>query len=110
MKRVITIKLGSSFSLPIIVLASDDSDVDNLLIENISSQIRTDNDDFAEDLVVELSPTTEGTVIVSSPDTSEWPLENLYLDVRYVINDVIKFTDTIVIKVVKQQTIPLIGD
>lgn len=46
MKRIITLKRGSTFSLPIIVLASDDPDVDNLLIENISSQIRTDNDDF----------------------------------------------------------------
>lgn len=110
MKRVITIKRGSSFSLPIVVLASDDPDVDNLLIENISSQIRTDNDDFVEDLDVELSTTTDGTVNVSSPDTSDWPLENLYLDVRYVINSVVKFTDTIVIKVVKQQTIPLVDD
>lgn len=99
MKRVLTIKRGSSFDYTI---AIDSEETINL--ENISSQIRSNSDDFVDDLQVS-STDLENVFIVSKEDTSEWPLETLYFDVRYTIDDKIYFTDTIAIKVIKQQTI-----
>lgn len=110
MKRIITIKRGSTFSLPVLIMEEDDDRIDDLDILNMLSQIRSDNDDFVEDLTITADSLLEGTFIVSKDDTSDWPLENLYLDIRYTIDDVIYFTETIVIKVVKQQTIPTVPE
>lgn len=105
MKRYMTFKRGSTFEYNQLILAADDDEIDNLLLENISSQIRTDNDDVIVDLLV-TETSVLGTYKLSYVDTSDWPLENLYFDVRYILNDKICFTDTIMIKMVKQQTVP----
>lgn len=110
MKRIITIKRGSSFSLPVLIMGEDDNRIDKLNISNMSSQIRSDNDDFIEDLLITQDALLSGTFIVSKDDTAAWPLENLYLDIRYTIDNVIYFTETIVIKVIKQQTILIVPE
>lgn len=72
-------------------------------LSEMKSQIRKKNNSLVSTATIQLTG-EEGVYNISVSDTSHWPIEELYMDVKVTHNNIIFSTETIIIPVIKDVT------
>ena len=95
-------KRGDSFVLTI-ELTKEDGSVIDLPMQDLKSEIRAKNNRLISEVEI-LQTYTPGSYILQVLDTSEWPLGEIYMDVKMREENVKTSTDTLIIPVVRDIT------
>lgn len=107
MSQIITFKRGSTFEAELELVTEDCLPVD-IRAEHMSAQINDKDGNLIAELTI-TETATPGTYILSTlEETDEWPLETIYTDVRAVLDGKIRYSNTLAIKVIKQETRPTV--
>jgi len=92
---MIELKRGDTFKR---TMRFKDKDGTPIVVDNIRSQIRNKSMKLIDELVI--TATGEpGEYILSSADTSGYPIEKLQMDIEITVGDVTKSSNTIKIQV-----------
>ena len=72
---------------------------------NLKSQIRRDNGTFVAELIISEVLEIPGNYEFSANDTSNWPIENLYMDIQYTDEEgIITSSESLVVPIEKDVT------
>lgn len=103
MSQIITFKRGSTFEAELELVTEDCTPVD-IRAEFMTAQINDGDDNLISELTI-VETIVPGTYLLSTTDdTSDWPLETIYIDIRAILDDKIRYSNTLAIKVTKQVT------
>lgn len=98
MMKTYKLKRGSSFKIPTAVLKDVNKQPVNLTGYTVTSQVRDSKSNLVADVPLILS--ADGLSFSSSiVDTSNWPVQELYCDIRFEIGGQVTSSDTFAIRV-----------
>jgi hypothetical protein len=104
---VMEVKRGDTFSYAAAVTNGKKGPPINISGWTIRSQIRTTTDQLLVELSVEMTDSVNGAYrLYYDGSTTAWPIGNANMDIEYTENGKVKSTDTVVIKIVKDITLP----
>jgi len=95
-------KRGDSFVLTLELFDYNDVPL-TLDVDSLKSQVRAKNNRLIDEVLITQTETA-GLYIFQVQDTTEWPIADLYMDVKIIKTDGISSTDTLVIPVVRDIT------
>ena len=97
------LKRGDSFYFSIDLTNELDQPLD-LPLDDIKSQVRRGNDELVDTLTIEKDLVEVGRYNIRSLDTTSYPVETLFLDIKIRDNDLVTSTKTTKLVVEKDVT------